>query len=211
MLDPGGEKPNFIKVNAVAITGGVASGKSTFAAKLAEALDWSLFNSDLEVRTLLNESEPVRREIMEFFGQRVFDDQGRVDRARLREMVFSSTEKRRQLERILHPRVRRAWTRRIEVNPQTVVEIPLLYEAGADRFFDLCVVVGCSHEIAMDRLQSKRGLTREVAEAIYHSQMSLKEKMERADLVIWNDGSPGALADHVHITSLTIRKKYAGN
>ena len=188
---------------AIAITGGIASGKSTFTTLFLAALSCAeRFDADACSRRLLAEDPAVADEVRAAFGPAAFDAEGRVDRAALRARVFVASgdpAPRRALEAILHPRVRAAWQgwleRRLQTTPGAfmVVEIPLLYETGAETFFDHVIVVGCSPETQRWRLQAQRGLADEFAVRIIASQWDLSEKIRRCDHLVWNQGSETGL------------------
>ena len=188
---------------AIAITGGIASGKSTFAALFHAALPGAEgFDADACSRRLLTGDPAVAAEVRAAFGPAAFDAGGRVDRAALRALVFAGggdPAPRRVLEAILHPRVRAAWRnwldRRLQKMPGAamVVEIPLLYETGAEAFFDHVIVVGCSPVTQRQRLTTRRGLAEETAFRIIASQWELAEKIRRCDHLIWNQGSEAGL------------------
>jgi dephospho-CoA kinase len=122
---------------AIGITGGVASGKSTVTACLAELLPAPAFDADACAREMLQNDDAVQREVREAFGPEVFAASGLIDRPALRTRVFSEAADRASLEAILHPRVRAAWQgwvrEQLQKSPGAVllVEIPLLYETGA--------------------------------------------------------------------------------
>src|SRR5262249_13669908 len=129
----------------VAVTGGIASGKSVVTQQLAEGLDAVVFDSDVEARRLVDEDPDVRRELVAAFGPGVISADGRVDRPAIRKIVFDNESRRRELEGILHPRIRAAWRRKMEehlhLGPTAplVLDIPLLYETGAEVLLDRVV------------------------------------------------------------------------
>ena len=180
---------------AIAITGGVASGKSTFTRIFQERLGARTFDTDVSARRLLAEDDNALAAVRAAFGASVFDADGKLDRAALRAVVFADPARRRELEAILHPRVRAEWQAWLESGLQNapgmvlLVEIPLLYETGAAVFFDQVIVVGCALATQMRRLTRGRQLTEETARQIIASQWLLAEKMRRCNHVIWNDGS----------------------
>lgn len=182
-------------MSAIAITGGIASGKSTFARIFQGLTGAQTFDADVCARRLLTEDPDALAAVRAAFGGAVFDPEGRVDRAALRAVVFADPARRRELEAILHPRVRTAWQGWLEsglqIAPEAVwlVEIPLLYETGAAAFFEEVIVVGCSPATQMLRLTQGRQLTDEIARQIIASQWELTEKMRRCHRVIWNEGS----------------------
>ena len=180
---------------AIAITGGIACGKSTFTRIFQGLTGAQAFDADLCARRLLAEDTQVLAEVRAAFGAGVFDAAGAVNRAALRGVVFADPARRRELEGILHPRVRADWQGWVESGLQNapegiwLVEIPLLYETGAAAFFDQVVVVGCPLATQMLRLTRSRQLTEDTARQIIASQWELAEKMRRCHHVIWNDGS----------------------
>ncbi len=180
---------------AIAITGGIASGKSTFTRLFRELTGARAFDTDACARRLLAEDAPSLAAVRAAFGPEVFDAAGAVDRAALRAVVFADPARRAALEGILHPRVRAEWQAFLQSGLQNapdavlLVEIPLLYETGAAAFFDQVIVVGCRLATQMSRLTQGRQLTDYVARQIIASQWELADKIRRCQHVIWNDGS----------------------
>ncbi len=180
---------------AIAITGGIACGKSTFTRIFQELTDAQTFDADVSARRLLEGNAEVLSEVRAAFGAGVFDEAGLVSRAALRAVVFADPARRRELEKILHPRVRADWQSWVESGLQNapdavwIAEIPLLYETGAATFFDQVIVVGCPLATQMLRLIRGRQLAENTACQIVTSQWELAEKMRRCHHVIWNDGS----------------------
>ena len=176
----------------IGVTGGIGSGKSTFSKMLAGHLGARLFDADSATRELLESDPAVRQEITtELFAEAYIPD-GKPDRAAIRRLVFQDPAAKARLESILHPRIRERWTQLAAECRQTstplVVEIPLLFETGAEHFFDRIVTVACSLETQLTRTAA-RGLSREEAESIIRSQLPLERKTSLAHYVVWNDGS----------------------
>ena len=185
---------------AIAITGGIATGKTTFTAALRALTGGEIFDADAYARQLLESDPPSLAALRETFGARVFDAvSGAVDRAALRQTVFADESARRALEAILHPRVRVRWRgwleERLQKSPDAIllVDIPLLYETGAAEFFNEAIVVGCSAATQMRRLTGSRRLGEPIARQIIASQWALADKIRLCDHLIWNDGSAGRL------------------
>ena len=176
---------------AVGITGGVATGKSTVARELSRRLRTrlavELFSSDLEARRLTDDDFVVQEEIKSAFGAQVCDPEGNLARDRIRDLVFHDAVARKVLESILHPRIREAWISRTKGDGLLLAEIPLLYETGAESYFDRIIVTACGRGSQLERIISERHLSRELAENIIQSQMNLEEKIRRADWVVWTD------------------------
>ena len=185
---------------AIAITGGIGSGKSTFTQLLAADLPAETFDADVCARRLLAEDAAVAGEVRAVFGAEVFDAAGRPERAALRGIVFAEDPApRRALEAILHPRVRSAWRGWLELRLQKapdaslLVEIPLLYETGAEVFFEHAIVVGCSLKTQLARLTTQRRLPEPTARRIIASQWELPDKIRLCDHLVWNDGPESCL------------------
>src|SRR2546421_3729435 len=184
---------------AIGITGGVSTGKSTFCQCLKEILpDAKFFDADAVARELVD-LEEVKRELLEKFGFSIFSLNGDLNREALRGIVFQDAAKRKALEQILHPRIRRQWSveadRHRELSEFFIADIPLLYETGGETLCDRVVVVACSPDIQLANLMSRMQIERVRAEAMIKSQMPLEEKIKRADHVVWNNGERSVLAN----------------
>lgn len=176
----------------IGVTGGIGSGKSTFSKMLADHLSARLFDADSAARELLESDPAVREKITAELFAEAYTPDGKPDRAAIRRLVFQDPAAKARLESILHPRIRERWTQlaaecRQNATP-LVVEIPLLFETGAERFFDRIATVACSHETQLARTAA-RGLPRDEAESIIRSQIPLERKTTLAYFVVWNDGS----------------------
>ena len=184
---------------AIGITGGISTGKSTFCECLREIVSTAdFFNAD-EAAHALVELPDVKQEIRIEFGCGVFSRDGDLNREKLRAIVFGDATKKRALEQILHPRIRRQWraeaTRHRNSPDFFFADIPLLYETGGETLCDAVVVVACSHKVQLVRLMERMSINDTEAEQMIRSQMPLEEKMARADHVVWNDGSRAAVME----------------
>ena len=182
---------------AIGITGGIATGKSTFCDCLREIVPSAkFFNADLAARSLAELPE-VKQEILSQFGGEVFSTTGDLNRAKLRAIVFANATKKRALEQVLHPRIRRQWMAQAEKHRNSpdflFADIPLLYETGGETLCERVAVVACSREVQLDRLVKRKSLKDSEAEQMINSQMDLEEKIKRADHVVWNNGDRATL------------------
>ena len=122
-----------------------------------------------------------------------------MNREKLRAIIFGDAAKRRALEQILHPRIRRQWSTDAETHRNSpdffFADIPLLYETAGETLCDRVVVVACSSKIQLRWLMERTSLERAAAEEMIKSQMSLDEKIKRADHVAWNNGPRMALME----------------
>ena len=182
----------------VGLTGNVASGKSTVADTWRRA-GAVVIDADVLSREAVTPGSPALAAIRRHFGDDVFDGTGALDRAALRRTVFASAGARAALEGIVHPEVARlraeAETRAREEGALLVAhEIPLLYEKDLDREMDVVVLVHAPERVRLERLVARRGLTEAEARAVMDAQLPADAKRARADIVIENDSTEGALA-----------------
>jgi dephospho-CoA kinase len=184
---------------AIGITGGICTGKSTFCECLREVLPVAKFFSADEAAHALVELPEVKKEIRGKFGSEVFSSDEALNRSKLRAIVFADATKKRALERILHPRIRRQWRAEAKKHRNSpdffFADIPLLYETGGETLCDRVVVVACSYEVQVGRVMKRMSIEASEAKQMINSQMPLEEKIRRADHVVWNNGDRGTLVD----------------
>src|ERR1700694_2403869 len=154
---------------AIGITGGIATGKTSFCDCLHELLpDAKFFNADKAARDLVDLDEEVKQELLREFGSGVFSG-GSLNRAALRSIVVKSPAKKQALEQILHPRIRRQWSAEAQTHRNSsdffFADIPLLYETGGETLCDRVVVVACSPSIQLSSLMRRMEIEPAAAEA----------------------------------------------
>lgn len=182
----------------VGLTGGIASGKSVVAAELA-ARGAIIIDADVLAREVVEPGTPALAAIIDRFGAQALSD-GRLDRARLAQIVFADPLARRDLERIVHPavRARAAELERAAGAAAVVVHvIPLLVETGQQEDFDLVVTVDVDHETQIKRLMARNGYTRDEAESRIAAQASREDRRIAADVVLGNTGSVTQLREQI--------------
>jgi dephospho-CoA kinase len=173
----------------VGLTGGVATGKSTVA-KMFKQCGAVVIDADQLARDVVKPGKPAWRAIVKLFGRTVLNPDRSLDRQALGSIVFRNRTKRRQLERIIHPRVAREQQRLVrrvaKRKPHAVViyEVPLLFEASVDKRVDKTIVVTVDRETQVARLKKRNGLSRTEALHRISSQMPLAKKIQQADLVL---------------------------
>jgi dephospho-CoA kinase len=179
----------------VALTGGIATGKSYVRARVAghgiPTLDADTLARDAVAPGSSGLAEAVAR-----FGERILAPDGGLDRKALAATVFADPQARADLEAIVHPRVREAtgtWLDRLAVAGESlaIVDIPLLFEAGRDRDFDRVIVTSCPRSQQVARVVERDGLTPSQADARIDAQLPTDEKVRRADFVIDTGGTYG--------------------
>lgn len=183
----------------VALTGGVASGKSAVADVL-RGLGAVVIDADRLAREVVEPGTPGLAEVVEEFGGEVLTADGRLDRPALGRLVFADEAARRRLEAILHPRIRELAARREEQAPPgalVVHDIPLLVETGQQGRFDVVLVVDAPEEAQVERMTHKRGWTRADAEARIAAQASRAQRRAAATHVVENAGTLEDLRDRV--------------
>lgn len=194
---------------ALGITGGVATGKSTFAAALLRHLPAELFDADQCARDLLADDAGIREAVRQAFGPEAFDCGGRPDRAWLRQLVFADPSKRLELEHILHPAIRDRWAARaadaVRANRWFFADIPLLFETHAETHLTAVVVVACPAATQHARLIGQRHLSTDIADSIIASQLDLETKTKKADHLIWNDSTSSCLDRQADILARWLR------
>jgi dephospho-CoA kinase len=183
------------------LTGSIATGKST-TASILHKLGVSVIETDVLARELVEPGQPALEKIRETFGSRFIDPRGRLRRDTLAQLVFSDETARRQLEGILHPRIRAAWKAQVDLwraedRPVAAVVIPLLFETHAGPEFDAILCVACSKATQHRRLR-ERGLSDTDMDRRLNAQLPMRTKMELATHVLWNDAGVDIL--HAQLT-----------
>lgn len=194
------------------ITGGIASGKSTFRKLLLERIEADAFDTDACAKELLDENDAIREQVLEQIHPQAYGAGGKPNRTLLREIIYKDAAKKRTLEGILHPMIRDRWSRQAKeaaaANRIFVVDIPLLFETKAESLFDKIVTVACSMETQLRRLEENRSLPREISEKIIASQMPMGVKIARSHHVAWNEGSLATLTTQTDFLARHLHDRY---
>jgi dephospho-CoA kinase len=189
----------------IGLTGGIASGKSAVADSFAE-LGVPIVDTDVIAREVVVPGSPALQEIRRAFGRDIITSKGTLDLRALRQLIFEDAGKRRQLEDILHPRIRQEAEHRIAASraPYLIVVVPLLAESPMKAMMDRILVVDCSERTQIARLRSRDAETEAQARRIMATQASREERLAIADDVIVNEGSFQELRDQVQ----TLHRSY---
>jgi dephospho-CoA kinase len=196
-------------VKLVGLTGGIASGKSAVAKILAQ-LGAAIVDADVLSREVVAPGHEGWKEIVATFGSEVLQTDQTLDRQKLRTLIFNNPDARKQLEAIIHPRVRALAERRIREHGEAgyavvVYEVPLLFEGNLHEWLRPVILVACDVEIQRQRLRQRDGLDAAAAQKHIDAQMSLEEKRKLADYVIENDGSLADLESQVRAVLAKIK------
>lgn len=194
----------------VGLTGGIASGKSTAAARFVEH-GAELIDADEIAREVVEPGKPAWKKIVEHFGTEVLDADGFIDRPSLGAAVFKSPSKRTLLNELTHPPVIAEIAERLELlqtfDGVVVVDVPLLVEANVDRGYDAIVVIAAKPATQLRRLVEQRGMAESDAQARIDAQAPLEEKLAVATHVVWNEGTVDELLAGVDDVAQDLRRR----
>ncbi len=191
----------------VGITGGIGSGKSAVTAKL-EQLGIDIIDTDIVAREVVEPGTKALKDIQSYFGDRVLSSDGALDRAALREIVFSEPEKRKWLEALLHPIIRNETIKQLNnaSSPYAVLASPLLLETDQHELTQHIVLIDVSVETQIERTIARDNNNRKQVEAIIAAQMSRTEKQRKSDIIITNDEDLSALYNKVSVLHETLKR-----
>ena len=184
----------------VGLTGGIASGKSTVS-NILKKFDIYIADADKIAKDLGNR-EDVIKEIQEKISKDILDDKNNIDRAKLKNIVFSDKTKLKVLNSIFHPKIKEE-LKKIKLNSSKndiiIFDVPLLFETDIYKMCDKNILVYVDEEIQIQRLILRDKITRELAKKIIDSQMSLEEKKLKSDILIENNGTISELEEKIEI------------
>jgi len=181
----------------IGLTGGIASGKSTVA-ELFSGLGVPVIDTDIIAREVVLPGQPALAEIRDAFGDTVFED-GVLNRAAMRQQIFSNNDVKRRLEAILHPRIQQETIEQANASggDYQLIVVPLLTESPLRDYVDRILVVDCDVETQIARLLARDAETEDQARRILATQASRDERLAIADDVIHNDTSIEAMSSQV--------------
>ena len=179
-------------IRKIALTGGIATGKTYVASRLRKA-GVPIVDADALSREVVEPGSPALSAIRKRFGPDAVRRDGTMDRVRVGQIVFKDKRARLDLEAIIHPAVIKAINDFFNALPKrtpfAVADIPLVYETGRDKDFDAIIVVACPRDMQLQRLMERNKLSKEDAERRLAAQLPIGEKVKKATYVINNDGS----------------------
>jgi dephospho-CoA kinase len=207
---PGQRPQTFSAMLTYALTGGIATGKSTLCRLIVEEIPGvKVFDSDASVRALLEADAGVAAEVRRLFGPEALTPLGTVDRGVLRSVVFSNPEARALLEGLLHPRVREDCLASRELAAKDgasifLADIPLLFEKNFSFGQERSLISATTRATQVSRLKARNGFDDDLIDSILNAQLPLDDKIRRADVVFWNEGPLSVLRRQVRRFSLYI-------
>jgi len=189
-----------MNTRVLGLTGGVGMGKST-AARQLKKVGLPVVDSDDLAREAVQPGTEGLAEIADEFGEGFLKADGSLDRDKMASTVFQDEAARKRLEAIIHPRVRTVWEKQIDQwreqkRPVGVVVIPLLFEVDLQDSFDAVLCVACTANTQRARLRERNWDDAQITARIA-AQMDIAQKMDLADLVLWNEGAPELLMDQM--------------
>ncbi|MEI8616356.1 dephospho-CoA kinase [Shewanella sp. PP-He15 brown] len=189
----------------VGLTGGIGSGKTTVA-NLFAAEGITLVDADIVAREVVAPGSKGLEAIVTHFGADILTAEGELDRAKLRQRIFSHPEEREWLNQLLHPMIRQEMLAQVEkaTSAYVIMVVPLLFENGLDRLVNRTLVVDISPELQINRTVKRDNVDASQVNNIISSQCSRSEKLARADDIIDNQGEISTLKREV----LALHQRY---
>jgi dephospho-CoA kinase len=185
--------PDKRRVRRVALTGGIATGKTHVRSRF-EALGVPTIDADTLAREAVAPGTPGLNDVVRRFGADIRDATGALDRKKLGAIVFTDADARQTLEGIIHPFVREMtdkWFAELDPSrhPFAIADIPLLFEGRREHDFDKVIVVACDPAAQLQRLMARDGISQDDAQLRIATQLPIEQKIEKADYVIRTDGT----------------------
>lgn len=177
----------------IGLTGGIASGKTTVA-EMLKNLGAAIIDFDILARKVVEPGTRGLADIVASFGSEILDSMGSLDRKALSRVIFRDANRRRELERLLHPAIFQAFCEEVKAisedgkNPIIIAVIPLLIEMNLQQLFDKLIVVHLSSEIQLQRLMYRDHIDANQAYEMVRSQLPIEQKVAYADFLVDNSG-----------------------
>nr|WP_143773591.1 dephospho-CoA kinase [Neptunomonas antarctica] len=197
----------------VGLTGGIGCGKSAASAQF-ETQGRAIIDADIVAREVVEPGEIALKKIVDKFGPSVLSDNGALDRASLRETVFSDIKSREWLEQLLHPIIRHRIMEKIETanqkdqgnSPYIILVSPLLLETDQHKMVDHIVVIDVPESLQIERAKSRDGNNEDQIKRIMAAQLPRQSRLDLADTVLDNSGTPNHLHNQIKLLDLKLRE-----
>jgi len=197
----------------IGVTGGIGSGKTTVCDLFHELFAIPVIDADIIAKDVVKKNQPALQAIVAEFGEDILTHTGELDRPKVKKLVFSHPAKRKILEKIVHPEVRKEMRLQISrVNKSyCLLSVPLIAESTDKSIFDRILVVDCDEKIQMERVISRDRLANETVVAIMKAQASREDRLVIADDVIINNGPTSQLNEQVQLLHETYLDLFNAN
>lgn len=182
------------------ITGGVGCGKSTLLSMLEKKKGAKVILADNLGHEVMEPGTECYEQIVTLLGSSILDETGHIKREKMAQIIYGDDEKRKQVNEIVHPSVKKEIKERIrmwQAEPLVVVETALMFESGCDAYCDEVWGIFTDPEIRIDRLSKSRGYSREKSLSIMQKQMSYEELKQKCSHVLFNDEDPDKLWEQI--------------
>ena len=191
----------------VGLTGGIGSGKSA-AANFFQNEGITIIDADDLSREVIEEGTPGFASIVEYFGSKIIDSDGSINREHLRKEVFDDDKKKKLLESIIHPLVRELMVKKIAASksPYSIVMVPLIFETNSMSNYDRILVIDCDPKIQLERAMLRDNNSKAQIKKIMDSQCSREERISIANDIIPNNDT----LENLKIRSIAMHKFYLG-
>lgn len=183
----------------ICLTGGIGCGKSTIANLFNTHYKIPVIDADIIARQLVEPGQPALGILQQTFGKSIISSNNSLNRDKLRKIIFSDADKKKQLEDILHPLIYREMQSKFDnqTSPYSILCIPLLLETGMTAFVNRTLIVDCSVETQIERVSQRDPLSRDCILSIISSQVSREYRLSHANDIIDNSNSTSKLAEQV--------------
>lgn len=183
-------------MKSIAVTGTIGSGKSACSSILRE-MGFSVFDCDQACHAYLEKGGLLYDDVIELLSEDILDDQKEIDRKKVSALIFHDQRLKKEYEQMFHTALKIQLIQNIAENELFFAEVPLLFETSFDELFDESWLVVCDKETAVERCVSQRGMRKEEVLVRMAHQMSVEEKMKRADVVLENNASLSELKKQI--------------
>lgn len=182
----------------VALSGGIASGKTTVTNLFAQ-LGVPIIDADLIARQVVGKGSIALEQIAQHFGKQILLTTGELDRSKLRNIIFNNAQERIWLNNYLHPLIADETQRQIakQQSPYIIWSVPLLIENNLHNYADRILIIDTDYQTQLERLQKRDNIDENLAKNMLSSQKSNKERVSFADDIIVNNGQLSALSSQV--------------
>jgi len=195
------------RIVLLGVTGGIGSGKTAVCSFLKQ-MGCSVYHADDIAKQLYIDNVPLRRKLVKLFGTRIHDNKKDISVEKLRKLVFSNKYNQQRVGRIVHPFVISELMKRIKSDESNfiVIEAALIFETNFDKYLDYTILIRSNVKTRIKRISERNHITGNNVKKIIKLQMPEKEKTEKADFVIPNNGNINELKKNVKLVFQTIKR-----